>query len=294
MNIFFRVKIFGAVTGPQCRSEKGDLMKQNLWMTLLLAALVTIMPGVRASAFSRSSVRRASVDGYGWYCLNNDTHTPPELPSEFSFIEQYGGCYRNRAVSEGRKVIYLTFDAGYENGNVEKILNTLKKHGAQGAFFILGNLVTRNTALVERMLAEGHLVCNHTNRHRDMTKCLDEACFAEELEALNRLMEEKLGCRTAPFFRPPEGRFNENNLKWAMNAGYRTVFWSFAYADWDNEKQMDEEKALKKLLDHTHNGEILLLHPTSSTNAAILDRFLTKLEEEGYEFGSLYDFVRET
>ena len=268
-------------------------MKRNQWMTLLLAVLLSVIPGVRASACSHCPVSRASADGFGWYCLNNDTHTPPELPSEFSFIEEYGGCYRNCAVSEGRKVIYLTFDAGYENGNVEKILDTLKKHGAQGAFFILGNLVTRNTALVERMLDEGHLVCNHTNRHRDMTKCRDEACFADELEDLNRLMEEKLGCRTAPFFRPPEGRFNENNLKWAMNAGYRTVFWSFAYADWDNEKQMNEEKALKKLLDHTHNGEILLLHPTSSTNAAILDRFLTKLEEEGYEFGSLYDFVRE-
>lgn len=144
------------------------------------------------------------------------------------------------------------------------------------------------------MLDEGHLVCNHTNLHHDMTKVTDPVKFKAELDSLNSIMKEYCGCELAPFYRPPEGRFSERNLKCAAECGYKTIFWSFAYADWDNNKQMSHDKALNKVLSHTHNGEVILLHPTSSTNAAILDELLTEWEKAGYRFGTLYELVENT
>lgn len=185
------------------------------------------------------------------------------------------------------KVIYLTFDAGYENGNVEKILDALKDHNATGAFFVLDNIIMRNPDLVKRMSDEGHLVCNHTAKHHDMTKITSKDQFAKELKTLEDAYFELTGRDMAKFYRPPEGRFSEQNLKFAKELGYKTVFWSFAYADWDNNKQPDEAKSIEKVLSHTHNGEIILLHPTSATNAAIMDRLLTEWENQGYRFGSL-------
>lgn len=225
---------------------------------------------------------------YSWYCKTNKQHLPPELPSEFSFIKEEEGYYLDTEVPEGERVIYLTFDVGYENGNVETILNVLKEHKAPAAFFVLGNLVIKNTALLTRMYDEGHLVCNHTSRHPDMSKKTSKEEFEGELARLNTLLYEYCGQQAAPFYRPPEGRFSRSNLRFARECGYKTVFWSYAYADWDNGKQMSREKALQKLKDHTHNGEVLLLHPTSSTNAAILDEYLCYLEAEGYSFGTLY------
>ncbi len=227
------------------------------------------------------------ITPYNWYCKNNSTHTPPTLDSDQQWIENYDGYYLDHSVKKGDKVIYLTFDAGYENGNVEKILDALKAHKAPGAFFILDNLITRNGDLVKRMAKEGHLVCNHTKRHPDMTKISDRKAFAEQLNTLADHYKELTGKEMPKIYRPPEGRYSRQNLQYAKAMGYKTVFWSFAYADWDNNRQMSEEAALKKILDHTHNGEILLLHPTSATNAAIMDRLLTALETEGYRFGKL-------
>jgi peptidoglycan-N-acetylmuramic acid deacetylase len=264
-------------------------MKINAMLAVVLtaAAFSSIVRAVAPSAVTE----KRDTDRYSWYCKNNDSHTPPVLPSEFSFITENGGYYLDDTATDEQKVIYLTFDAGYENGNVEKILDVLKKHKAPGAFFVLGNLITKNTDLVKRMVEEGHLVCNHTNRHNDMSRVTDEEKFQNELNALNEIMKECCGTELAPFYRPPEGKFSQRNLKCAAAMGYRTIFWSYAYADWDNHKQMSEEKALNKLLTHTHNGEVLLLHPTSATNAAILDTYLTRLEEEGYAFRTLYDLT---
>lgn len=227
---------------------------------------------------------------YNWYCKKNCDHTQPPLPSEFSFIEKYGGYYIDK--DPKGKVIYLTFDAGYENGNVEKILDVLKKHEVPAAFFILDNLIYRNTDLVKRMANEGHIVANHTKNHPDMTKIEDKDKFAKQLSDLSDLYKEKIGLEMPKYYRPPEGRFSEQNLKYASELGYKTIFWSFAYADWDNNNQINPDKALKKVLDHTHNGEVMLLHPTSSTNAAIIDELISKLKEDGYRFGTLDELTR--
>lgn len=261
--------------------------------TMTAAVLAISALSINGSAKEAiTSVAHTETKAYNWYCKNNDTHSPPELAPEFAFTESCGGYYLDKNASDNDKVIYLTFDAGYENGNVEKILDVLKKHNATGAFFILGNLITRNTALIKRMTDEGHLVCNHTNLHHDMTKVTDPEKFKAELNSLNDIMKEYCGCELAPFYRPPEGKFSEANLKTAYEMGYKTIFWSYAYADWDNNKQMSPEKALNKVLSHTHNGEVILLHPTSATNAEILDKLLTTWESQGYRFGTLYELTK--
>ena len=225
----------------------------------------------------------------GYYVMRNTEHRQPALPPEFSYIEKYDAFYldRRHGDSNEEKVIYLTFDAGYENGNIEKILDILAEKEVPAAFFILDNLIKRNKDLVLRMKDEGHLVCNHTMRHRDMSKILDPEAFAAELRSLEKLYSEEIGGEMAKYYRPPEGRFCEENLRQAQALGYKTVFWSIAYADWDNNKQPSEEEAIKKLLDNTHNGAIALLHPTSSTNAAILSRMIDSWRALGYRFGTL-------
>ncbi len=228
----------------------------------------------------------SAADAQSWYCKRQKNHERPVIESEMSYIGEHGGIY----LGKEEKVIYLTFDAGYENGNVERILDTLKKHEVEGAFFILENLIVRNTALVKRMADEGHLVCNHTAKHKDLTS-LTSAEIEEEIRRLENIYREKLGGELAPFFRPPEGKFNEASMKTVQSLGYTTVFWSLAYADWDNDKQPSPEYAKKLLNDNLHDGAILLLHPTSETNADVLDDLITEWKTQGYRFGSLTELV---
>ena len=228
-------------------------------------------------------------ESFSWYCVRNKEHKQPRADANMSFIEDYGGYYVDKKHGDGvaDKVIYLTFDAGYENGNVEKIVDVLGAEGVPAAFFVLDNLITKNKALVMRMIEEGHLVCNHTSKHLDVTKCktLDE--FKTELESLEDIYREVTGCEMPKYFRPPEGKFSEQSMKFASELGYKTIFWSFAYADWDNGNQPSASVAKEKILSNVHNGEIMLLHPTSATNAAILADIIHELKAQGYRFGSL-------
>ena len=232
---------------------------------------------------------RADARSYHWYCAHVKGHAQPTVAEELAFVEDAGGFFIDHNHTDANasdKVIYLTFDAGYENGNVEKILNVLKEETVPAAFFILGNLITKNTDLVKRMAEEGHTVCNHTVRHKNMSHSTDEA-FLEELRALELLYKEQTGYEMAAYYRPPEGTFSKENLECAEKNGYKTIFWSFAYPDWDNGKQMDVERAKQIVLENVHNGEVMLLHPTSSTNAAILSDVIKALKNDGYRFGTL-------
>lgn len=240
-----------------------------------------------------SPVYAEGTSAYNWYVMRTKDHTLPKLEAKYGFISKYNAYYGDvSAANSGDKVIYLTFDAGYENGNVERILNTLKKQNVPGAFFILDNLAKRNPELVKRMANEGHLICNHTKSHPDMTKLTDKASFHLQLSALEDSVKESCGVECAKFYRPPEGRFSENNLKMANELGYVTVFWSFAYADWDNDHQPSKEEAIKKILDNAHPGEIMLLHPTSQTNADVLMEVITKLKADGYRFAPLTELIK--
>ncbi len=220
---------------------------------------------------------------FSWYCKHLKNGEIPPCPSEMNFISEYDGVYLGNSKD---KVIFLTFDAGYENGNVKRILDVMKEKEVTGAFFILENVVKQNPELVLQMQNDGHLICNHTAKHKDMSTVTSEAVFKAELDSMNEICENA-GVVCAPFYRPPEGRFTKENLEWAKKLGYTTVFWSFAYADWDNNAQPSSEKAKQKILDGTHNGMILLLHPTSSTNAEIIGDLIDQWKAEGYRFGSL-------
>ncbi|MDD6094387.1 MAG: polysaccharide deacetylase family protein [Clostridia bacterium] len=245
---------------------------KKLIISIILAAAMVIPCGAAGS--------------YNWYCCHKKDHTQPSADAPIAFIEKYGGYYCDTAHSDWNdkeKVIYLTFDAGYENGNIEKILDTLKEKDVKGTFFILENMTKQNADLVQRMASEGHFVCNHTAMHYNMSKVTDKGEFMAELK---RLEDDcaAIGVECKKYYRPPEGCFSEDNLKWACEEGYKTLFWSFAYADWDNNAQMAPDAAMKKILDGTHNGEIILLHPTSATNAQILGDLIDAWRKEGFRF----------
>ena len=256
-------------------------MKTMLKKTLICLLSLLFIPTLQIEMHAATEV--------SWYFKKNSEHKQPTLDSNLEFINNYN-CYyvdKNHGDTCEDKVIYLTFDAGYENGNVEKILDTLKEKNVQGAFFVLGHLIENNTDLVKRMAAEGHLVCNHTVSHKNMAKVTDSAQFKEELTKLEALYKENIGEEMPKFYRPPEGIFTEDNLKILEEMGYKTVLWSFAYADWDNNKQLSPDIAFEKLIAGTHNGEILLLHPTSKTNAEILGKLIDTWRDMGYRFGTL-------
>lgn len=225
--------------------------------------------------------------GVSWYCVRNSCHKQPELGKDLCFTTEYDLFWcdsRHRDMNSEEKVIYLTFDAGYENGNIQKIVDVLREENVKATFFILDNMIYKNEALVKQMIDDGHLVANHTMKHKDMTKMDSIDKFAGELHSLESLYEETYGLKMGKYYRPPEGRISEENLKWAKELGYKTVMWSFAYADWDNEKQPSREYAMKKILDNVHNGEVMLLHPTSSTNAEIMKDLIVNLKDQGFKF----------
>lgn len=235
----------------------------------------------------------AACAEYSWFIKRNG-NCQPELTAEQKIIYNYDGYYLDRRLSDddNKKILYLTFDCGYENGNVEKILDVLKTENVPAAFFVLDNIILKNTDLVTRMNEDGHLVCNHTKNHKNISNLsYDE--IKNNLSALEMLYEEKTGNKMDKFFRFPEGRYSEEALSSVQKLGYKTIFWSFAYADWDNHRQPSVEKAIKKILDNTHNGAVILLHPNSETNAVILPALIRKWREMGYEFGTLYQLTEQ-
>lgn len=258
--------------------------KRTRFQRICVAAAVLLAAGT-------IGVGAASTQSHSWYFKPAANHErPTAIPEASGFIGNYDAVFIG---APDEKKVYLTFDAGYENGNVEKILDVLKEKNVPGAFFILPLLPQKHTALVQRMKAEGHLVCNHTRHHKDMSRFTDFETFAAELTQAEDVLREYTGFEMDKFYRPPEGRFSEQNLEYAERLGYTTVFWSLAYADWDNEKQMNPQKALELLLARTHNGCVALLHPTSATNAAVLGDYIDTLRAEGYEFCSLNELKRQ-
>ena len=252
------------------------MRKRDLMILLLaLAVAITVAIGV----FSGSALETGS-----WGLSFRQEGAAPIGNAGVDQLKRYDAAYIG---DTGEKVLYLTFDAGYENGCTEKILDTLKKHQVSAAFFLVGNYIQRNADLVRRMVEEGHTVGNHTMHHYDMSKISDKETFAKELQDLEALYKETTGQELPKYYRPPQGIYSEENLKMAQELGYKTVFWSLAYVDWNNDAQPTAGEAFAKLLPRTHSGAVVLLHSTSKTNAEILDELLTKWEEEGYRFGTL-------
>jgi len=213
----------------------------------------------------------------------------PTGPVTAEHLLQYDAYFMG---AEDDKVLYLTFDAGYEIDLTAGILDTLKTHEVPAAFFLVGNYVRDYPELINRMVAEGHIVANHTMTHPDMSKIGDKAAFAKELARVEEIYTNVTGSEIPRFYRPPKGTFCENNLRHAQELGYKTIFWSAAYKDWEEKNQPTKEEAFAKLLPRAHPGAVILLHNTSKTNALILDELLTKYKEMGYRFESLEHLVK--
>lgn len=224
----------------------------------------------------------ASADNWG-LSFPNEGQSPVGNAS-VQELAQYDAWFLG---DTSRKVIYLTFDCGYENGYTEPILDALKKHNAPAAFFVVGNMIETAPDIIRRMAEEGHIVGNHTFHHPDMSAISSQEAFRKELDALADLYQETTGQELPRFYRPPQGKYSAENLRHAQALGYKTVFWSLAYVDWYVDNQPTAEQAYAKLLPRIHDGAIVLLHSTSKTNADILDELLTKWENMGYRFASL-------
>ncbi len=250
--------------------------KKTVWIPIaaIIAALI----------FAAAQMHFTAIATGSWGLSFQNEGQAPTAPAGKTQLKKYDAVYLG---DTGEKVLYLTFDAGYENGCTEKILDVLKKHQVPAAFFLVGNYMEKNADLVRRMVEQGHIVGNHTMHHPDMSRLSDKAAFSKELTDLEALFRSVTGKELPKFYRPPQGIYSEENLEMAKQLGYKTVFWSLAYVDWNNDSQPTQQQAFDKLLPRTHNGAVVLLHSTSRTNAEILDELLTKWETMGYRFESI-------
>lgn len=230
------------------------------------------------------SLTSADTSATNWGLSFQEEGKPPVGNASVQELEKYNAYYCEET---DKKVIYLTFDAGYENGYTEQILDVLKEEKVPAAFFLVGNYIKDNPDLIKRMEKEGHIVGNHTMSHPDMSAIADEEAFKKELSGVEELYKETTGKDMPKYYRPPQGKFSFSNLEQAEKLGYTTVFWSLAYVDWYVDKQPTREEALSKLIPRTHNGAVILLHSTSKTNAQIFSELIAKWKEEGYQFKSL-------
>lgn len=218
---------------------------------------------------------------YAWWLKRNDLHQQPEVQQEI-FIEQYNAWYVDP--DQTKKVVYLTFDCGYENGFTPAMLDALKKHEAKGVFFITKHYAKDAADLVKRMKKEGHYVGNHTANHPDLTQ-MDTRSIKVEIKECEDAMKEYTGYEMDLFFRPPKGEYSERVLKIAQDMGYKTLFWSLAYLDYDVNRQPGRDYVVEHYKKYIHPGAIPLIHNVSESNAQALDQVLTDLEKEGYIFG---------
>lgn len=257
--------------------------KQVIYVVLAIIFLcIGMVCALRA--VNRLDAAEAATAITDWGLSFQTEGAPPVANASQEYLRNFDALYVG---DTNKKEIYITFDAGFENGNTERILDALKKHGVKATFFLVGNYFETQPELVKRMAEEGHTIGNHTYSHPDMSKIGDIQSFQTELQKNEALYRDILGSEMPKLYRPPQGKFCEENLKMAQQLGYSTVFWSLAYVDWYADDQPTPEQAFSKLLPRIHPGAVVLLHSTSSTNAEILDELLTKWEEAGYTFGDL-------
>jgi len=233
-----------------------------------------------ARTIDTAAVPSSKKNGWG---IKKNKNSPPDVPEDIKgMLRKYNSFYMDNS---GEKTLFLTFDEGYENGYTGQILDTLKKCEVKAAFFVTKPYLEKETELVKRMIDEGHIVGNHTMNHPDMTTLSDEK-IGEELNGLNKIYNEMYGGEMK-YMRPPEGAFSERVLSAANNLGYKTVFWSFAYKDWDVNSFKGADFAYNQITPYIHDGAVILLHAVSKDNADVLERVINYAKGEGYTFSSL-------
>ena len=247
---------------------------------------ITVIAGPENTGKTVETASNLSNDKIGWGIKRNDNHNQPDLGStNKALIDKYNGIAMG---NKEDKSIYLTFDCGYEAGYTAKILDVLKEKNVQGTFFISAHYLNTASDLVERMINEGHIVGNHTVNHKSMPELSDDE-INSELMKLNQSLYEKFGYEMR-YMRPPKGEFSERTLSITESLGFKTVMWSFAYVDWNEDNQPSQDEALNKILSNLHNGEVMLLHATSKTNSEIMGQIIEGAQNQGFEFKSLEEF----
>ena len=258
--------------------------KKKMAIALLCALLVIALPFACMYGLSKSLALENAQD---WGVSFQEKGKLPQTNQTSEELAAYDTYFHGDLK---KQVLYLTFDMGYENDCTAPILEALKKHGVKATFFIVASYLEKNPDLAKQILAEGHTIGNHTVNPPDMTKKTSKEAFAKELTGFEEAYKKVLGTELKEkYYRPPAGRYSEQNLKFAKEMGYSTIFWSLAYVDWQENNQPTKEQAFDKLLSRVHPGSIVLLHSTSKTNAAIMDELLGKWKEMGYTFGTLAD-----
>lgn len=258
----------------------------RILLLFLIAFLFGNLAAYIQTSFSPKAIPTAAEGNWG-LSFQQDGE-PPVANASFEELKKYNAYY---AEDTSEKKLYLTFDAGFENGNTPAILDALKKHDVKATFFVVGTYIKDNPNLIKRIHEEGHLIGNHTYHHPDMSQIATKESFHKELKDVETEYKNVVGEEMTKFYRPPQGKYNESNLQMAKDLGYHTFFWSLAYVDWYENDQPSKEEAFQKLLGRIHPGAIVLLHSTSKTNADILDELLTKWEEMGYNFASLETLI---
>ena len=248
-----------------------------------VAVCAAIAVGVVGLRLSRPAPAVATT-AENWGLSFRQEGAPPVGNATAADLAAYNAYYTG---DTAEKRIYLTFDAGYENGYTPAILDTLKAQEVPAAFFVVGHYLESAPDLVRRMVAEGHTVANHTYSHPAMSAIGDTAAFLHELTRVEEAYGQVTGREMPRYYRPPQGKYSRQNLQMACEAGYTTVFWSLAYVDWQVDQQPTREQALEKLVGRIHPGAVVLLHSTSATNAAVLEEVILKWKEMGYTFGTL-------
>lgn len=267
-------------------------MMRNLWnrvklhstavCSVIAIGLITVI--LWMASLHPTAIPSLSSDIDNWGLSFQEEGQPPVGNASGAYLKEFDAYYQ---FPEDDKEIYLTFDAGYENGNMPRILEALEKHRVKATFFLVGHFMESEPELLKKMTEAGHTIGNHSFSHPDMAAIQTEAAFREELETNEALYREITGKEMSRLYRPPQGKYSQSNLAMAQDLGYQTVFWSLAYVDWQQDHQPSPEEAYSKLLPRVHPGAIVLLHSTSETNGEILDELLTKWEGMGYRFGDL-------
>ena len=264
---------------------KNNMIKKiSMTLLIVIVLIFTILDMSNERAIKTNS--QLNNKKIGWGIKRNDNHDQPDVGEENKKVleENNGICLGNK----DKKVIYLTFDEGYEAGYTEKILTTLRENNVKATFFITAHYLNTQEELVKKMIDEGHIVGNHTVNHKSMPDLTEEEIKKEVMD-LHESIYKKFGYEMK-YIRPPKGEFSEKTLNVTNSLGYKNVMWSFGYEDWNENKQPDENSAIKKITNNFHNGEIMLLHGNSKTNTNILDSVIKEAKNMEYEFKSLDEF----
>lgn len=266
--------LFGCSKGNTNSNENITASKKSETTT---KAVETTAPTAKAVAGLDSLSTEKVVWGPGNIVEHKQPNDPLLLQKRFANMDA-------QWLLNDEKKICLTFDEGYENGYTPQILDTLKEKGVKAIFFVTYDFASQNPDLVKRMIDEGHIVGNHSYRHYTMDEVSDDVA-KEEVSYLHKYVKDKFGY-TMSYFRFPKGEFSERSLQIVKDLGYKSVFWSFAYADWDPDNQTEENQAFTHICESTHPGAILLLHAVSKTNANILGKVIDDVKKQGYTFST--------